>query len=84
MVGGGGGTLPGVGGVGGAWKSGASAGTVPAAAHCGMPVLGFSVITNMAAGIVKEATLSHEEVASTMAVVNERFSDYLEEVIGSI
>ena len=25
-----------------------------------------------------------EEVASTMAVVNERFSDYLEEVIGSI
>ena len=61
--------------------------TVPealTAAHCGMPVLGFSVITNMAAGIVKEATLSHEEVASTMAVVNERFSDYLEEVIGSI
>ena len=61
--------------------------TVPealTAAHCGMPVLGFSVITNMAAGIVKEATLSHEEVASTMAVVNERFSDYLKEVIGSI
>ena len=61
--------------------------TVPealTAAHCGMPVLGFSVITNMAAGIVKEATLSHEEVANTMAVVNERFSDYLEEVINAI
>ena len=39
MVGGGGGTLPGVGGVGGAWKSGASAGTVPAAAHCGIPLV---------------------------------------------
>jgi hypothetical protein len=40
IVGGGGGTLPGIGGVGGVggiWKSGASAGTVPAAAHCGMP-----------------------------------------------
>ena len=61
--------------------------TVPealTAAHCGMPLLGFSVITNMAAGIVKEATLSHEDVANTMAVVNERFADYLEEVIESI
>ena len=58
--------------------------TVPealTAAHCGMPVLGFSVITNMAAGIVKDAALSHEEVAQTAAVVSDRFCDYLKEVI---
>lgn len=61
--------------------------TVPealTAAHCGMSVLGFSVITNMAAGIVKDATLSHEEVAETAAVVSERFCDYLEDVVLSI
>ena len=61
--------------------------TVPealTAAHCGMPLLGFSVITNMAAGIVKEATLSHEEVAQTASVVSDRFCEYLEEVIKAI
>jgi purine-nucleoside phosphorylase len=61
--------------------------TVPealTAAHCGMPVLGFSVITNMAAGIVKDASLSHEEVAQTAAVVSDRFCDYLKEVIENL
>ena len=51
------------------------------AAHCKMPILAFSVITNMAAGIVKDAALSHEEVAETAGTVSERFSDYLEDVI---
>ena len=54
------------------------------AAHCGMPVLAFSVITNMAAGVVKDARLSHEEVAETAGEVTDRFSDYLEEVIKNI
>ena len=61
--------------------------TVPealTAAHCGMPVLGFSVITNMAAGIVRDAALSHEEVAETAEVVSAQFCDYLEEVIKNI
>ena len=61
--------------------------TVPealTAAHCGMPLLGFSVITNMAAGIVKDAALSHAEVAETASVVSERFCDYLEDVILSL
>ena len=51
------------------------------AAHCGMPVLAFSVITNMAAGIVKEAVLSHEEVAASVAVIERAFSEYLVDVI---
>ena len=61
--------------------------TVPealTAAHCGMPLLGFSVITNMAAGIVKDAALSHAEVAETASVVSDRFCDYLEDVILSL
>ena len=61
--------------------------TVPealTAAHCGMAVLGISVITNMAAGIVKDATLSHAEVAEMVETVSERFCDYLEEVVNCI
>ncbi len=58
--------------------------TVPealTAAHCGMPILAFSVITNMAAGIVKDAHLSHEEVAASVSCIEHRFNDYLEDVI---
>lgn len=47
------------------------------AAHCGLPLLGISVITNMAAGITGEA-VSGEEVNETGAAVAERFSRYLE------
>ena len=46
------------------------------AAHCGMPCLGFSVITNMAAGIQKEA-LSDEEVNQVGKTVGDKFSAYL-------
>ena len=58
--------------------------TVPealAAAHCKMPVLGISVITNMAAGIVKESRFSHEEVAVTAGSIERRFTSFLEKVI---
>ena len=54
------------------------------AAHCGMPVLAFSVITNMAAGIVKDAKLSHEEVAETAGQVSEKFAKYLTKVVEAI
>ncbi|NTU89954.1 MAG: purine-nucleoside phosphorylase, partial [Actinobacteria bacterium] len=36
---------------------------VIAATHCGLPVLAFSLITNMAAGIVADDTITMEEVA---------------------
>ena len=58
--------------------------TVPealTAAHCGLPVLAFSLITNMAAGIVKDAELSHEEVARTASQVSACFTEYLKDVI---
>ena len=50
------------------------------AAHCGLPLLGISVITNMAAGITGEA-VSGEEVNETGAAVAERFSRYLEKIL---
>ena len=47
---------------------------------CGLPLLGISVITNMAAGITGEA-VSGEEVNETGAAVAERFSRYLEKIL---
>lgn len=50
--------------------------TVPeaiAASHCDMQVLGISLITNMAAGILDQP-LTHEEVQQTAAVASERFT----------
>lgn len=50
------------------------------AAHCGMPCLGFSVITNMAAGMLDEA-LSDEEVNEVGRKVGQQFSAYLLRVL---
>lgn len=50
--------------------------TVPeviAAGHCGMEVLGFSLVSNAAAGITGEA-LSEQEVLDAAAAAKERFS----------
>lgn len=50
--------------------------TVPeamVAAHCGMEVLGFSLMTNMAAGIL-DKPLSEEEVLEAAAAARDRFS----------
>jgi purine-nucleoside phosphorylase len=50
--------------------------TVPeviAMAHMGIPVLGISCITNMAAGILKQK-LSHQEVMDTTARVQQQFT----------
>ena len=57
--------------------------TVPeviVARHCGMQVLGVTMLTNMAAGITGEA-VSGEEVNETGAAVAERFSRYLEKIL---
>ena len=53
------------------------------AAHCGMPVLGFSMISNMAAGILDQP-LSGEEVTEIAEKAGPRFSAYLADVIRSL
>ena len=50
------------------------------AAHCGIELLGFSVITNMAAGMLDQP-LTTEEVSETGRMIEERFSEYLKSVI---
>lgn len=54
------------------------------AAHCGMPLLGLSVMTNMAAGVVPHCRLSNEDVVETAGQIADRFSQYMEKVIEAI
>ncbi|MCH5198240.1 MAG: purine-nucleoside phosphorylase [Oscillospiraceae bacterium] len=61
--------------------------TVPealTAAHCKMPVLGFSVITNMAAGVIPNSKITHEEVGEEAGKISEKFSEYIKKVIMSL
>ncbi len=51
------------------------------AAHCGMPLLGLSVMVNMAAGVL-DTPISDEEVDKTAAMLAGPFSDYVEKIIG--
>ncbi|MBE6715605.1 MAG: purine-nucleoside phosphorylase [Ruminococcaceae bacterium] len=53
------------------------------AAHCSMPLLGLSVMTNMAAGIL-DKKLTDEEVGETAAMISGPFGDYVERIIGEI
>ena len=53
------------------------------AAHCGMPVLCLSVMTNMAAGVLDQP-LSQEEVEQTGARVAERFGACLEKIVARL
>ena len=53
------------------------------AAHCSLPVLGFSVLTNMAAGIT-DKPLSDEEVNEVGNMIADQFSDYIRTVIEKI
>ena len=53
------------------------------AAHCSMKVLAFSVITNMAAGVL-DRPLTTEEVDDTAGSVAGKFSAYIEKVIGKM
>ncbi|MBQ6592045.1 MAG: purine-nucleoside phosphorylase [Solobacterium sp.] len=50
------------------------------AAHCGLPVLALSVMTNMAAGIL-DKPLTTEEVNEVGRVIAEDFSGYVKEII---
>ena len=53
------------------------------AAHCGLPLLGISVITNMAAGILDQP-LTDEEVNEVGHLVADNFSAYLKKVLARI
>ena len=53
------------------------------AAHCSMPLLAFSVMTNMAAGVL-DCKLSDEEVGIAAAKIADRFGAYIEKVIKKI
>ena len=60
--------------------------TVPealTAAHCSMPLLGLSVMVNMAAGVL-ETPITDEEVDANAAMIAGAFSDYVEKIIGRI
>lgn len=50
------------------------------AAHCGLPLLAFSVVTNMAAGVLDQP-LTCEEVNETGRIVSARFSRYMIKLI---
>ena len=53
------------------------------AAHCGMPLLALSVITNMAAGVL-ETPLSTKEVDETGEKIAHAFSRYLTSIVARI
>ena len=53
------------------------------AAHCGMPLLCLSVMTNMAAGVLDQP-LSDEEVDETAKMIAERFSAYVAKIVSRI
>jgi len=60
--------------------------TVPetlTAAHMGITVLGFSVMTNMAAGVLNQP-LTDEEVCDTSKKIAHDFSAYMKDVVASI
>jgi len=53
------------------------------AAHCGLPVLALSVITNMAAGVL-DRPFSGAEVDETAGMVSGAFSAYMKKIIAAI
>lgn len=54
------------------------------AAHCGMPLLGMSVITNMAAGVVPDAVINHAEVGEAADSISDRFVAFTREIIKAL
>ena len=53
------------------------------AAHCGMPLMCLSVMTNMAAGVL-DRPLTNDEVDETAKTIATRFSAYVTKIIGLI
>lgn len=53
------------------------------AAHCGLPVLALSVITNMAAGVLDQP-LTCQEVDETAKTIESRFSSYMKKIVAAL
>ena len=53
------------------------------AAHCGMPLMCLSVMTNMAAGVL-DRPLTNDEADETAKTIATRFSAYVTKIIGRI
>lgn len=53
------------------------------AAHCSMPLLALSVMTNMAAGVL-DCKLSDEEVGIAAAKIADKFSAYVKKIIANM
>jgi purine-nucleoside phosphorylase len=53
------------------------------AAQCGMPLLGLTVITNMAAGIL-DKPLSDEEVNEVASTISTKFTAYVKKIVEAI
>lgn len=53
------------------------------AAHCGMPLLALSVMTNMAAGVL-DRPLTSEEVDETAKLISGPFSEYMKKIVAAI
>ena len=53
------------------------------AAHCGLPLLALSVITNMAAGVLDQP-LSAEEVDEAAEKISGAFSNYMKAIVAAI
>ena len=53
------------------------------AAHCGMPLLALSVMTNMAAGVL-DHPLTTKEVDETSKVIAGPFSDYMKKIVAAV
>jgi purine-nucleoside phosphorylase len=52
-----------------------------AASHMGMKVLGISCVTNMAAGVIPESKLIHEEVLEAGAMVRDTLVRFLKALL---
>lgn len=53
------------------------------AAHCSMPLLALSVMTNMAAGVL-DCKLSDEDVGIAAAKIADKFSSYVKKIIANM
>ena len=53
------------------------------AAHCGLPLLALSVITNMGSGVL-EKPLSSEEVIEAANAIEEPFTEYVKDIISKM
>ena len=51
------------------------------AAHCGMPLLALSVMTNMAAGVIPDTPVTGEEVDAVGEMVSNALTAYVKELI---